>query len=126
MKKESDNEQSVDTAASENVDKSSLTSNPTTVTEIKGDVVEKAPFGQRSRTSTLFIGIGVSAIILILLLIFILENLHSVPIDFLGLKGEFPLGVALLFSAIGGVLLTSVLGTLRIIQLRLRARRLRL
>ena len=119
-----DNEQNLESVIEEKVDKRDLT--PTTTTESESDVVIKTRFGQRSKTSTLFVGLGVSALILVLLLVFILENLQSVPIDFLGLKGKFPLGVALLFSAVGGVLLTTVLGALRIIQLRLRARRLRI
>ncbi len=124
METEPDNEQNLESVIEEKVDKRDLT--PTTTTESESDVVIKTRFGQRSKTSTLFVGLGVSALILVLLLVFILENLQSVPIDFLGLKGKFPLGVALLFSAVGGVLLTTVLGALRIIQLRLRARRLRI
>ncbi len=124
METEPDNEQNLESVIEEKVDKRDLT--PTTTTESESDVVIKTRFGQRSKTSTLFVGLGVSALILVLLLVFILENLQSVPIDFLGLKGKFPLGVALLFSAVAGVLLTTVLGALRIIQLRLRARRLRI
>lgn len=124
METEPDNEQNLESVIEEKVDKRDLT--PSTTTESESDVVIKTRFGQRSKTSTLFVGLGVSALILVLLLVFILENLQSVPIDFLGLKGKFPLGVALLFSAVGGVLLTTVLGALRIIQLRLRARRLRI
>ncbi len=124
METEPDNEQNLESVIEEKVDKRDLT--PSTTTESESDVVIKTRFGQRSKTSTLFVGLGVSALILVLLLVFILENLQSVPIDFLGLKGKFPLGVALLFSAVAGVLLTTVLGALRIIQLRLRARRLRI
>ena len=124
METEPDNEQNLESVIEEKVDKRDLT--PSTTTESESDVVIKTRFGKRSKTSTLFVGLGVSALILVLLLVFILENLQSVPIDFLGLKGKFPLGVALLFSAVGGVLLTTVLGALRIIQLRLRARRLRI
>ena len=124
METEPDNEQNLESVIEEKVDKRDLT--PTTTTESESDVVIKTRFGQRSKTSTLFVGLGVSALILVLLLVFILENLQSIPIDFLGLKGKFPLGVALLFSAVAGVLLTTVLGALRIIQLRLRARRLRI
>ncbi|SHE55630.1 Uncharacterized integral membrane protein [Ferrithrix thermotolerans DSM 19514] len=78
----------------------------------------------RTRASALFIAVTLAAVILILLLVFVLQNLNSVPIYFLGLKGHLPLGVALIFAVVGGVLLSSVIASLRILQLRLRARRL--
>jgi uncharacterized integral membrane protein len=77
----------------------------------------------RTRMSGLYVGLIFSALVLILLLVFILQNLHSVEINFLGLSGQLPTGVALLLAAIAGVLLVAIPGTGRILQLRRAARR---
>jgi uncharacterized integral membrane protein len=63
------------------------------------------------------------AVVLLLLLIFILQNGHKVEISYLGAHGHLPLGVALLMTAVVGVLLVVIPGTGRIIQLRVTARR---
>jgi len=91
----------------------------------------QAPAGQpgdhhrveRTRTSTLWTSVVVAAIVLLLLLIFILQNQQDVDISYFGASGSLPLGVALLFSAVGGALLVVLLGTARILQLRHVARR---
>ena len=63
------------------------------------------------------------AVVLLLLLIFILENSQSVSIGYFGAHGHLPLGVALLLTAVLGVLLVVIPGTALIIQLRITARR---
>lgn len=63
------------------------------------------------------------AVILLLLLIFILQNAKTVDIAYFGAHGHLPLGVALLLSAVCGVLLTMLAGAARISQLRAVARR---
>ncbi|MCL4422800.1 MAG: lipopolysaccharide assembly protein LapA domain-containing protein [Actinobacteria bacterium] len=77
----------------------------------------------RTRTGGVWTAVGISAAVLVLLLIFILENGQSVKISYLGAHGRLPLGIALLFSAAGGALLTIALGTARMVQLRRLARR---
>ncbi|ODU03041.1 MAG: hypothetical protein ABS81_15690 [Pseudonocardia sp. SCN 72-86] len=79
----------------------------------------------RSRLAGLWIGLILSAVVLLLLLIFILQNLSPIQIHFLGLNGNLPTGVALLFAAIAGVLLVAIPGSLRILQLRRAAKRAR-
>ncbi|MGD9989436.1 lipopolysaccharide assembly protein LapA domain-containing protein [Pseudonocardia sp.] len=79
----------------------------------------------RSRLAGLWIGLILSALVLLLLLVFILQNLGQVQIRFLGLDGNLPTGVALLFAAVAGVLLVAIPGSLRILQLRRAARRAR-
>jgi uncharacterized integral membrane protein len=73
--------------------------------------------------SGLYLGLIIAALVLAFLLIFILQNNVPVEIRFLGLAGTLPTGVALLLSAIAGVLLVAVPGSGRIIQLRRAARR---
>jgi putative membrane protein len=63
---------------------------------------------------------------LLFLLIFILENTQSVTISFLGADGDVPLGVALLLAAVGGALVVGLVGIARVVQLRKRAKRVRL
>jgi uncharacterized integral membrane protein len=55
------------------------------------------------------------AIVLILLLVFILENSHQVDISFFGAHGHLPLGVALLFAAVLGMLLVVLAAAARMI-----------
>ncbi|WP_219419250.1 LapA family protein [Pseudonocardia nigra] len=77
----------------------------------------------RSRTGGLWTSLILSALVLLFLLIFILQNNVPVQINFLGLSGTLPTGVALLFAAIAGLLLVAIPGGLRILQLRRAARR---
>jgi uncharacterized integral membrane protein len=78
---------------------------------------------RRTRLGGAWFGFAVGAVILILLLVFILENGHKVDISFFGAHGHLPLGVALLLSAVCGVLLVVLAGAARISQLRTVARR---
>jgi lipopolysaccharide assembly protein A len=77
----------------------------------------------RTRTSRAFTGLVAAAIVLILLLIFILENTQGVKISFLGANGHLALGVALLLAAVGGALVTGILGAARIAQVRHHTKR---
>ncbi|MCK2241143.1 MULTISPECIES: lipopolysaccharide assembly protein LapA domain-containing protein [unclassified Crossiella] len=77
----------------------------------------------RNRLGGLWSVFVVAAVVLLLLLVFILENSQDVQISYFGIAGTLPLGVALLLSAILGVLLVAVPGYARIIQLRRSARR---
>jgi len=65
----------------------------------------------------------VLAVVLLLLMIFILQNGQRSDVHFLGAHGHLPMGVALLLSAIFGVLLVAVPTVVRVLQLRLMASR---
>ena len=78
---------------------------------------------KRTRISGLWVAVGCFAVILLLLLIFILQNSQKVDISYMGAHGHLPLGVALLFAAVCGVILVVLAGTARISQLRTTARR---
>ena len=80
---------------------------------------------RRTRVGGVWVAAGCFALILSLLLVFILENSQSIQISYFGAHGHLPLGVALLFAAVLGILLAAVPGTWRIIQLRRDARRQR-
>jgi len=100
---------------------------PPPLTEQATQPVARRPAtrGRTGRTvlSGLYVGLVFAALMLIFLLVFVLQNLQPVRIAFLGLSGELPLGVALLLSAVAGVLLVAIPGTGRILQLRRAARR---
>jgi len=78
---------------------------------------------RRTRTGDMWAGIVISAVVLIALLIFIIQNSQSVTVHFLAWGAGLPLAVALLLSAIAGVLLLAIPGGLRILQLRRALRR---
>lgn len=62
-------------------------------------------------------------LILIVLLIFIAQNTESAEFAFLNLSWSLPLGVAILFAAVAGGLLTVAVGAVRIFQLRRAAKK---
>ncbi len=78
---------------------------------------------RRTRISGLWVSVGFFAVVLLLLLIFILQNGTKIDISYMGAHGHLPLGVALLLSAVCGVLLVVLAGAARISQLRTVARR---
>jgi uncharacterized integral membrane protein len=78
---------------------------------------------KRTRISGLWVAVGFFGVILLLLLIFILQNSRTVDVSYMGAHGHLPLGVALLLSAVCGVLLVVLAGAARISQLRTVARR---
>jgi len=73
---------------------------------------------RRTRISAAWVGVIVGALVLVLLLVFILQNTRTVKISYFTATGTMPLGVALLLAAIAGVLLSGVVASLRIWQLR--------
>ncbi|GAA3383068.1 lipopolysaccharide assembly protein LapA domain-containing protein [Cryptosporangium minutisporangium] len=78
-----------------------------------------------SRIGTVWLGICASALLLVVLIVFMLQNTRSTQISFLGWDGDVPLALALLIAAVGAAILTMVVATARITQLRLLARRRR-
>ncbi len=75
-------------------------------------------------TGGTWIALILGTLILVLLLIFILQN--NVPADFayFGFGFNLPLGVAMLFAAIAGVLIAALLGSVRLFKLGRRVRKL--
>ena len=75
-------------------------------------------------TGSTWIALILGALILIMLLVFILQN--QVPSDFayLGWTFALPLGVAMLFAAIAGMLVMALFGSVRLFKLGHRVRRL--
>lgn len=78
---------------------------------------------KHSRAGAAWVALVVAAVVMIFLLIFIVQNSDPAQVRYFGFEGTLPLGVAMLFAAIAGALTAGLLGTVRILQLRARARR---
>jgi uncharacterized integral membrane protein len=76
-----------------------------------------------TRTGGTWVAVVVAALVLVFLLIFVLQNMTSASVSFLGTAGTLPLGIAMLFAAIAGALFVALIGSARILQLRHRRRR---
>jgi lipopolysaccharide assembly protein A len=79
----------------------------------------------RTRAGTAWVLACVAAVALLALIVFITQNLHPVEVSFLGWHGQFPLVVVVLAAALIGSVLTLILGSTRILQLRRTAVRSR-
>lgn len=71
-----------------------------------------------TRVSGVWVGLIGTALFLILLIIFVAQNSHRVSLHFLGWHGQFSLALTILLSAVIGLLLVAIPGTVRIVQLR--------
>jgi len=78
-----------------------------------------------TRTGAAWVALVAAALLAVLLIIFLAQNTRSTEISFLWMTASTPLAVALLIAAVGSVLLTLILGTARITQLRRRIRKQR-
>jgi uncharacterized integral membrane protein len=73
---------------------------------------------RRTRASAWWVGLLIAAVILVALVIFIAQNSATVAIRYLGVDGHVSLAIALVLSAVAGILLVAIPGTARMIQLR--------
>jgi uncharacterized integral membrane protein len=71
-----------------------------------------------TKVSGLWIGLIATALFVILLIIFIAQNSRRITLHFFGWHGQFSLALTILLSAVLGVLLVAIPGSLRIMQLR--------
>lgn len=72
----------------------------------------------RTVAGSTWVVICFAVLILIALIIFVAQNTSSVRVTFLFLHGRFPLAVALLGAVAAGCVLTLIIGSARILQLR--------
>lgn len=79
----------------------------------------------RTRAGAAWAALIGAALLAVLLIIFLVQNTRSTEISFLWMTTSTPLAVALLIAAVGAVLLTLILGTARIAQLRRLVRKQR-
>lgn len=90
-----------------------------------GSTPAKAPKSavKFTRTAALWSALVLGFLILILLLVFVLQNGDDVTLRLFGWQLTIQKGVAILLSAIAGGLLTFAVASIRILQLRLAARK---
>ena len=91
--------------------------------EVPAAKAEDDQLAARTRTGAVWWAVAVILLLLIGLLVFVLQNMRHVALRFTWVHFSAPAGVALLLSAVAGALLVFLLGTARILQLRLAARR---
>ena len=77
----------------------------------------------RTRTGAAWVGLTAAALIAVALIVFLAQNTRTTEISFLWMTARTSLAIALLIAAVGSVLITLILGTARITQLRRLARR---
>lgn len=75
-----------------------------------------------TRAAALWTALILGFLILVVLLVFIAQNTVSTAFQFLGWHWSLPLGVAILFAAVAGGLITVAVGAVRIFQLRRAAK----
>ena len=73
-----------------------------------------------TRAGAAWVGIVVGAAVLVLLIVFMLQNTVPVEVAFFGLRGSAPLAVTLLIAGVGFAVVTLIVGSLRMGQLRRR------
>jgi uncharacterized integral membrane protein len=79
----------------------------------------------RTRAGTTWVLACIAALVLVALIVFLAQNAGATKISFFSLHGRFPLAVAMLAAAVAGCLLTLMVGSTRILQLRRVVRRRR-
>jgi uncharacterized integral membrane protein len=77
-----------------------------------------SPGVRRSRTGMAWLSACTAAVIAVALIIFMLQNTIPVQVTFLWMTATTSLALMLLIAAVGGIVLTLILGSARIIQLR--------
>jgi uncharacterized integral membrane protein len=71
-----------------------------------------------TRAGAAWVSVSAAALIAVLLIIFLVQNTHAVQVKFLWMTTSTSLALMLLIAAVGAVLITVILGTARIVQLR--------
>lgn len=74
----------------------------------------------RTRAGAVWVGIAVAVAVLVLLIVFMLQNTAPVEVAFFSLRGTAPLSATLLIAGVGFAVVTLIVGSLRIGQLRHR------
>lgn len=78
-----------------------------------------------TRAGAVWTSVVAGLAVFVLLIVFFIQNQDQVRVRFLGLDGNVPLALALLIAAVGGGIIVALAGGIRILQLRVTARRSR-
>ena len=88
-------------------------------------IIDEARTLSTTRAAAAWLATAVSLLILVLLIILILDNQQTVDVKYLGFSGSLPLGTALLIAAVAGGAIVTIVGVVRMTELRIMARRAR-
>jgi uncharacterized integral membrane protein len=78
-----------------------------------------------TRAAAAWFATAAALVLLVLLVILMLQNRQPVEVRYIGFTGSLPLGTALLVAAVGGAAVVTIVGVVRLTQLRIGARRAR-
>lgn len=78
-----------------------------------------------TRAAAAWFATAVALVLLVLLVVLILQNQQTVDVRYFGFSGSLALGTALLIAAVAGAAVVTIVGAVRITQLRIHARRAR-
>jgi uncharacterized integral membrane protein len=78
---------------------------------------------EHSKIGTAWVSLIVFVILLLLLAIFILQNSNKIKISYFGFHGNLSFGVGMFLAALAGSILTLLVGSARIIQLKSRRKK---
>jgi uncharacterized integral membrane protein len=96
---------------------------PSTKSSAKNSAKSPESAVKFTRTAALWTALVVGFLVLILLLVFIIQNGNQVPIHLFSWQWNVQLGVAILLAAVAGGLLAFGVAGIRLLQLRLAARK---
>ncbi|GAA0451532.1 hypothetical protein Aca07nite_56090 [Actinoplanes capillaceus] len=88
--------------------------------QARGVASAASPTGRvyRTRAGSAWCGVCAAALLSVVLIVFIGQHTRSVQVNFLGMSGSLPLALALLVAAVGAAILITVVGAVRVAQLR--------
>lgn len=86
---------------------------------------EQLPDSTGGKLGSAWVILVLGALVTILVLIFIAQNTDPTDVGYLGVEFTLPLGILILFAAIAGALIMALFAGSRILQLRMRARKVR-
>lgn len=78
-----------------------------------------------TRAASAWLATAAALVLLVLLIILILQNQNPVKVHYLGLSGSLQLGTALVIAAVAGASVVTIVGVVRLTQLRFTGRRAR-
>jgi uncharacterized integral membrane protein len=78
-----------------------------------------------TRAAAAWFATAVALVLLVLLIILILQNQGVAEVHYLGFTGTIPVGTALLIAAVAGAAVVTIVGVVRLTQLRVNGRRAR-
>lgn len=80
--------------------------------------------GGSGMSAGMWVSLIIGAVIVVLLLIFILQNNVPAEFKYFGWQFQLPLGVAMLFAAIGGIFIAGIIGSVRIFVLNRKIKKI--